>query len=401
MGRSSLNALRQIGSLGGPKQSKGYPISVDFGADSLKVVQLGPGEKPTLVAAAALETPAELRSDPAERLAFQMAQLPSVVRLAGFRGKRAACLLPAALTYTTHLQVPRGDAAAIESGARIAVASQLQCDPSALVMRHYEVGTSAQDASKTEVVVMAASRGLVGRLMGALAAAKLEPVGMHTEPVALLRAFQGLGMTPADDVTLYLDLGFGTTKALIAEGPRLLFARTIEIGGRSMDAELSRRRKLSADNCHELRLGCVEFSGVKRAPQAAVSGLNTQGAARVGQNGLRMPGELADNRKAPSVLPDVGETLEMLGDEVAMCLRYYQSLFPAKPVARAVMTGGESRLLGLCRRLAGAVRVPVQAGDPARALLRSGKEPAAGVDVNAAMPGWAAVMGLGLCPTDL
>lgn len=114
-----------------------------------------------------------------------------------------------------------------------------------------------------------------------------------------------------------------------------------------------------------------------------------------------MPPEPADNKKRVSVVPDVGETLEMLCDEVAMCLRYHHSLSPASPVTRAVLTGGESRQLTLCRRLATVVRVPVQAGDPSRALIRSGKEPAAGVEPMLPMPGFAAVLGLGLCPTDL
>jgi type IV pilus assembly protein PilM len=392
----------QLGSLpGAPKAGRCHSISIDFGTDALKVLQLGPGDKPTLTAVAAAETPLELRDNPSERLAFQVSALPGLVRGSGFKGKRAACLLPAAMTHTTHVQVPKGNAAMVESAVLLAVSTQLQCDPGAIVLRHQEVGPAPQDPAKVEVVASAASRGLVSRLLGALAAAKLEPVGMHTESVALLRGFQALGLTPPDAVTLYLDLGFGTTKAVIAEGANLLFSRTIEIGGRTLDTEISRRRKLNIDSCHEMRLSCAEFSGVKRAPFAAVHGLNTAGSVRLGESGLRMLHDQADTGRSVSVMPDVGETLEMLGDEVAMCLRYHHSVSPTKPVTRAVFTGGESRLLGLCRRLAASVKVPVQAGDPVRALMRSGKEPATGVDTSAPMPGFAAVLGLGLCPTDL
>lgn len=401
MRKASLGALRQLGAkAAATKQPKGFPISVDFGAAALKVLQLAPGTQPSFAAAAQLDTPAELLDDPSARLAFQVEQLPRLIRSAGFKGKRAVCLIPASLTHTTHVQVPKGDAATIESAAKIAIATQLSCSPDAIVVRHHEVGP-AQDPGKTEVITVAASRGVVGRLMNALASAKLEPVGMRTEGVALLRGFTALGLTRPEEVCLYLDMGYSATKAIIAQGNRPLLARTIEIGGRAFDEEISRHRKVSIERSHELRLACGEFSGVQRAPVASVTGLGGGGSARVGEAGLRMPGEQAESRKSVSVVPDVGETLEMLGDEVAMCLRYHHSLFPSMPVTRAVFTGGESRQLTPCRRLAGVVRVAVQAGDPTRALLRSGKEPSIGVDTAAPMPGWAAVLGLGLCPTDL
>lgn len=407
MRKASLGAWRQLGAKGGaPKPGKGMPIAVDFGASALKVFQLTPGDPAGFGAAAAIDTPNELLDDPSARLAFQVQQLPGLIRGGGFKGRRAVCLIPACLTHTTHVQVPKGDPASVENAARFAVSQQLSCSPDALVVRHHEVGP-AQDPGKSEVITIAASRGVVSRLMSGLASAKLEPVGMRTEAVALLRGFTALGLTQSSDTCLYLDMGYSATKAVIARGNSLLLARTIELGGRSLDEEISRRRKVSIERSHQCRLACSEFSGVERAPVATVTGLGVGGTARVGEAGLRMPPERAEirergvERKSVSVVPDVGETLEMLGDEVAMCLRYHQSLFPGAPVTRAVLTGGESRQLTLCRRLAGVVRVAVQAGDPTRALLRSGKEPSVGVDATAPMPGWAAVLGLGLCPTDL
>ncbi len=410
MRKGSLGAWRQLGAkAAAPKPGRGLPIAVDFGASALKILQLNPGDPPGFAAAAAVDTPHELLDDPSARLAFQVEQLPALVRGGGFKGKRAVCLIPACLTHTTHVQVPKGDPASVESAAKIAVSMQLSCSPDALVVRHHEVGP-AHEAGKSEVITVAASRGVVSRLMSGLASAKLEPVGMRTEAVALLRGFNALNLTSSDDVCLYLDLGYTATKAVIAKGNRLLLARTIELGGRSLDEEIARRRKISIERSHRCRMECTEFSGVERAPVASVTGLGLGGeprSARVGESGLRMPpprAEIFDRtepRRSVSVVPDVSETLEMLGDEVAMCLRYHHSLFPDAPVTRAVLTGGESRQLTLCRSLAGVVRVAVQAGDPTRALLRSGKEPTVGVDATAPMPGWAAVLGLGLCPTDL
>ena len=46
------------------------PIAVDFGADSLKLLQVIDSDPPQLVGAAAMELPEETRNDPAARRAF-------------------------------------------------------------------------------------------------------------------------------------------------------------------------------------------------------------------------------------------------------------------------------------------------------------------------------------------
>ena len=46
------------------------PIAVDFGLDSIKLLQLCPGDVPTLMAAAHMTVPPEVRNDHSQRLAF-------------------------------------------------------------------------------------------------------------------------------------------------------------------------------------------------------------------------------------------------------------------------------------------------------------------------------------------
>ena len=67
------------------------PIAIDFGAAGLKALQLTVGPEPELVAAATLETPGELLADDGERLSFQANALPTLLKGAGFKGRRAVC----------------------------------------------------------------------------------------------------------------------------------------------------------------------------------------------------------------------------------------------------------------------------------------------------------------------
>jgi Tfp pilus assembly PilM family ATPase len=99
--------------------------------------------------------------------------------------------------------------------------------------------------------------------------------------------------------------------------------------------------------------------------------------------------------------PDLHEPLETLTDEIATCLRYYESACPEKRVERTVFLGGESRQVALCQHVARAIRLPAQLADPLARVARSGEEPCAGADLSGNQPGWALALGLCLSPTDL
>lgn len=381
------------------------PIAVDFGRDSLKLLQLHTGEPASLIAAASVATPEDLRDDDAKRFEFQSRELGTLVRKAGFKGRRAVCSIPSSSTFCKHAQFPKTDEAEIAPLVEAMLASELRCEASALVYRFFPVrGAAASAAGRTEVVCAAASRGAVSRLMGALKAAKLEPVGMQTEFVSLLRAFDYVTKRAGDEhrSTLYLDVGASGTRVVIAHGRELVFARTIEVGGESFDEAYARHYGMSLDRARaDRRRGAVS---ARRAPVLAPVGVGGPG---VGDTA----GDRREGRPAPGLLsatttddaPDeaLREPFEILADEVALCVRYYESLFGARRLDGAVFVGGESRCPALCRAIARVVRVPAQVADPLARFARSGKEPLVGVSLNAAQPGWTLPVGLCLSPTDL
>lgn len=114
----------------------------------------------------------------------------------------------------------------------------------------------------------------------------------------------------------------------------------------------------------------------------------------------------ADGDGRPAARPasrqaDLSEPLDILKDEIAACLRYFESLFPSRRVDRAVFLGGEARHRALCQYLAKALRVAGQVADPMARIGRTGREPTEGVDFHQPQPGWAVVLGACLSPTDL
>lgn len=311
------------------------------------------------------------------RLAFQIEALPRLLRAAGFKARRAVCSIPVGQTICKHFRVPRAEGASVASVVKTAVPMQLGVDPASIVFRHVEVCDAG--GGKSEVICMATARDLVDRLMRTMHDNKLEPVGMHNEFTALLEAIKGLvksgGGGGGDEATLYIDLGAGSTKAIIVHGEKMVFAKAIEIGGFHLDDAIGRQRKVSVADANAIRRGMEQ--------------LTVSAEARASDPVVAVASE------------DLSEPLEILTDELSMCLRYHESLFGGKRVMKVVFVGGEARHTALCQHIARALRLPAQVADPFARVARTGKEPTVGVDMSKPQPGWAMTLGLCLGPTDL
>lgn len=361
------------------------PIGIDFGVSSLKLIQITGSEAPSLVAAAELMTPEDLLTDTAGRLRYQMEELPGLVKKAKFKSSRAACAIPASAMFCKHLQLAGGRDADWGSMVNQHVAHKMGCDPTALVCRHEVVNESA--AGKSEVIAFAAARGLVDKLMQAVKSAKLSAVGMHAEQHAAMRGVRpGISAAEADkpESELIIDLGRETTKVCIARGERMLFARVIEFGGRHLDEAVVRQTQCTPSSALGRRLQLTSLEPA--ADREANAGGGAGGGTFV---------------KAVTRQADLSEPMEILADEVGMCLRYHNAVSAKSPVTKIVFAGGEARHGAMCEELARRLRLPADVVDPLARIGRSGSERVSGVDFSEPQPGWAVAVGLCLCPTDL
>ena len=433
MSRFSLDSLKSLKKMGAMNQNSA-PIAIDLGVSAMRILQVSPGDKPSLVSAASLDTPDELINNHVRRVEFQLAAVPGMLKTAAFKGKRVVCSIPACLTFCKHIQVQKIDGASIESLAQGAIAAQIGCDPSLLVMRLTVVGDVARGTgpATTEVICMAAAREMVEKIMTAIKSAKLEPVGVHSEYLAANCAFRDLYCQGSDmeTTTIYLDLGAGSTKVMIANGQDLVFAKGIELGGSRLDEMVAKELKISLTAAREKRIaGVCKFDSAKSQAAASLSGVaqvqESQGGLailaaamrkegvepeaaspaaaqgrRVGQAPDGFSEDLRDVQDGPQVF-DHGEHMEILTDEISMCMRYYQTIFPDRKIDRAVFVGGGARDIGMCRHIANALKMPGQSMDPLARIKRTGKEPVAGVDFSQAQPAWTVAYGLTRAPTDL
>lgn len=399
------------------------PVAIDFGFAELKLLQVQPGAPATLMAAAREVIPESSRNDPAARQHFLAEALPRLIREGGFKGKTAICSIPAWQTFVQHMQVRGGDSAEdIATQLKSQLQAIIACDPTNVVVRHVEVGEVFKDNQQmTEVICFAVARDVVMRQIELLNKCRMEIGGFHAEPIAVVKSFEHLYRRQGDDqiTTLYVDLGASCTKAMIAHGKEIRFAKTIPVGGRHLDQRLAEVLNCDVAAARSHRL--AETRPAAAAPQRASARVGavlahaTQAAA-VGTAADRRVGSIPNEFSAvPGASSTATETVgeksslvheamaplaEQLIDELKMCERYHRRLFEDRSLDRIVFVGGESMDRSMCCEIAEAIGVVTYQGNPFGRLQRTGEERFVGFDGSHAEPGWSVALGLCACPAN-
>lgn len=425
-------------------------IGVDFGSDCLRLAQVQfNGTEHKLVAAASADVPQHIRQNAAARIQFFVETTRELLAQGNFRGREAILALPAASMFIQHLRVAKMNEEETKKSLPWEARGKLPIDPSQALLRHLIAGEVYQDQEpKNEVIVMAAAREFINGLLAAAAKAKLDVIGMNVEPKALVDCFTHVyrRKNEADVTSCYLDIGCVGTRAIIARGQQIFFARSIPVGGDHLSRAVAHAMRISLEEAKLLRIRlCAATSALDEnrqknsireesddaiasaAPVADASFALLDAGLRASTNGevattatvssgavSSGTGENATSAFAdsPSKNGSVShgqsqqvdqacrEPLTKLVEELDLCRRYYEATFPNKPVDRLIFVGGEARQRSLCQHVARELGIAAQLGDP---LARMGRISEigieTGIDRRQPQPSWAVALGLSLGPT--
>src|SRR5262249_52860822 len=147
-----------------------------------------------------------------------------------FRGRQAILSLPVASMFIQHIRIAKLTEEETKKALPWEARGKLPIDPSHALMRHIIAGEVFQDQEpKNEVILLAAARTFVEQLLGAAAKAKLDVIGMNVEPKSIVDCFCAVYKRKADgeQTSMFVDIGCGSTRAIIAHGRQIHFARSI------------------------------------------------------------------------------------------------------------------------------------------------------------------------------
>lgn len=213
-----------------------------------------------------------------------------------------------------------------------------------------------EHGERLRVVLVAARRDMIDRLIAAARGAGLRPDGIDLSAFAMIRALGagGLdlaqpGVVPAG--TLYVNVG-GMTNLAIAAGSACHFTRVAAIGVDALVADLAERRGLTFEHAEQW----------------------------LSHVGLAAPVDAVDGD--PEIVSEARSVLtagvDRIVDEIRNSLDFYAGQGAAVAVQRAVVTGAAVSIPGFVEQLGAGVTIPVEAGQVAEAQpgVLNGIEPA-------------------------
>ncbi|HEY1522555.1 MAG TPA: type IV pilus assembly protein PilM [Solirubrobacteraceae bacterium] len=228
---------------------------------------------------------------------------------------------------------PLTDAKEIASAVRFQAQDHIPMPIEQAVLEHQVLGpVETPDGTRTRVMVVAARRDMIERLLEAATRAGLNPQGIDLSAFAMIRALHRAG---SDDPVLYVNVG-GITNLAVAEGTTCTFTRAIPYGTESIAGELAQRRALTLDHAH----GWLVHVGLREPVED-------------------IDGDESIVEEARAVL---AEGARRVGDEVRNSLDFHAAREGAIAVERLILTGPAVAIPGFSDEVAGRIGLPFEVG---------------------------------------
>ncbi len=228
---------------------------------------------------------------------------------------------------------PLTDPKEIASAVRFQAQDHIPMPLEQAVLEHQILGpVETADGPRTRIVLVAARRDMIDRLLEATTRAGLRPQAIDLSAFAMIRA---LHRPDASGTTVYVNVG-GLTNLAIANGTTCVFTRVIPHGIESVAGELAERRGLTLEHAHAWLkhvgvLGPVD--DIEGDPEIVV--------------------------EARSVL---SEGVRRIGDEVRNSLDFHVMQMGSSAVERVVLTGPVVAIPGFSEQIGQQIGVPLEVG---------------------------------------
>jgi type IV pilus assembly protein PilM len=259
---------------------------------------------------------------------------------AGFRTKKVVVGVANQRVVVRQVELPWLPAAELRASLAFQVQDfiPMPVDQAILDFHPLEEFESDSGGRMLRVLLVAASRDMIGSALQAVELAGLRPTTVDLTSFAVLRSLGGdapeFGRQEAEAL---IDIGASVTNIIIHQGRVPRFVRILLMGGADITEALSDRLGVSAEQAEAYKqlagLGPIDTAIGDPAGQA----IQTTGGAFV--------------------------------EEVRGSLDYYMAQPGAARIGRVVLSGGGSRLTGLAERLSVATRLPVEAARPMSSLV--------------------------------
>lgn len=306
-----------------PWRKQTFPIAIDLGTYSVKVLQLssgGQGAKLEVLAQDQYVWPEPVSvADPAYHTKVA-AVVNDIIGANGFKRRTVVSSLPASVVTFKNLRLPSMPAEEMTSAVQWEARDLAQDQNIEFSTQFLDAGPVYQgDQIRREIILMATPEDFVEQHVDALSAVGLELQAIETAPVALTRWLSAVPNVENDQqARVVIDVGYHATKVLVVRDGVACFFKLIEVAGRDFDRAVTEKLGIDQDQLVNLRqqLTQTELDSVDKLSKQQMD-------------------ELGDSVRAAMRQP-----LADLANEISLCLRYYSVTFHGQRPASAQIVGG-------------------------------------------------------------
>jgi type IV pilus assembly protein PilM len=368
-------------------RSQVQPIGLDIGSDSVKMLQLETvGSTLSVLAAARQPLVMDGGQDSASRIAAAADVIRQMLRQGQFRGRRVVAALPREMLQVKNLRLPLIPPNELASAVKFEARNILPFEAETAHIQIIPAGEVRQGLDvKQEVIVLAAAQEDVERFLEQIHDSGAVVESLDVEACGLYRAFERFIRRREDEqeVHVIVDVGLARSQVVIGKGREISFLKSIELGSEHLHEAVSNKLAITRSEARALRLRQIESAGFPSPrPGADLNASNAEALANAQRDPVRQ-----------AVFDATRSTLEALGKEIALCLRYYSVTFRGQRPTKVRLCGGESADPFLIGVLNAALGVPVEPARPLYSVDTSRMQPD---DRRSTMGEWALALGLGL-----
>jgi type IV pilus assembly protein PilM len=226
------------------------------------------------------------------------------------------------------------DAKEIDAAVRFHAQDQLPMPLEHAVLDYHQLEVVEDETGRRlRVLLVAARREMVERVLAALRSAGLKPEGVDLSAFAMVRALHRGG--PDGEQVLYLAIG-GLTNLAVARGTRCSFARASGSGVDALATDLAERAQLTLEHAH----GWLTHVGLETPIE------ELEGDAEIVENARRV---LLDG-------------VRRIAADVRSSLDFHRMQDESAAVSTAVLTGPAAGIPGFANALSSELGMPVEEG---------------------------------------
>lgn len=229
-----------------------FPIGIDIGTASIKVVQLAYGSGGIVLRYAGLTELIRHDDESGDRGA--VIALSDILRQGSLNKKKIAINFSGKNTLIRYLTIPKMPKEEISEAIKWESKKITPIPVEDLVIDYLIVGeTEERDIKRYEIILVAVEREAVMGQISSLKKAGLKIAAIDVNPLSVLNAVR---LNYADDLTdniVFVDIGAGKTEINISKKGILRFTRSVQIGGGDITAALSRELQLDYADAERMK----------------------------------------------------------------------------------------------------------------------------------------------------